>query len=84
MKECVSNSCLLGKNCLPVQPTSAPSERISSSASMLISSWRTTMVPCFAGKAFFVSGNWKWFAEQVDLAQIELEADDENECTSEI
>ena len=74
----------LAKICLPVQPTSAPSERIFSAASMLISSWRTNMDPDFAGKAFFVSSNWEWFEEQVDLAQIELEAADENEGASEI
>ena len=83
MKECVSNSCLLGKNCLPVQPTSAPSERIFSAASMLISSWRTNMGPDFAGDTFFVQSNWNWFEETVDLAQIDLEAADENEGAKE-
>jgi hypothetical protein len=34
------------------------------------------MDPEFAGKIFFVSENWEWFEEQVDLAQLELiEAD---------
>ena len=42
------------------------------------------MDPDFAGKAFFVSSNWKLSEEQVDLAWIELEAADENEGTSEI
>ena len=74
----------LAKICLPVQPISAPSERTSGAASVLISSQRTNLDPDFAGKAFFVSSNWEWFEEQVHLAQIESEAADENEGASEI
>ena len=59
-----------------MQPSLAPSERIFSVASRLLSARRTTMDPEFAGKIFFVSENWEWFEEQVDLAQLELiEAD---------
>jgi len=61
---------------LAVQPSSAPSERIFSVASRLLSARRTRMDPKLAGKALFVSENWEWFEQQVDLAKIELEAED--------
>ena len=51
--------------CNPVQ---APSERIFSVASRLLSAKRTAMDPEFAGKVFFVSENWDWFEDQVNLA----------------
>ena len=58
---------------LAVQPSSAPSERIFSAASRLLSARRSTMDPVFAGKAFFVGRNWDWFESQVSLAQLELD-----------
>ena len=62
---------------LAVQPSSsAPSERIFSVAYILHSARRTRMDPKLAGKALFVSENWEWFEQQVDLAKIELEAED--------
>ena len=66
----------MAKIYLAVQPSSAPSERIFSVASRLLSAKRTAMDPEFAGKVFFVSENWDWFEDQVNLAQLELaEAD---------
>lgn len=54
---------------LSIQPTSAPSERVFSKASRLLSSKRIRMDPMLAGKAFFVSENWDWFEKQVDIAK---------------
>ena len=49
---------------LAVQPSSAPSERIFSVASRLLSARRTTMDPRFSGKAFFGAHNWEWFERE--------------------
>jgi hAT family C-terminal dimerisation region len=57
----------LAKCYLAVQATSAPSERIFSVASRLVSARRNRMSPSMAGKALFVSENWKWFEEQGDI-----------------
>ena len=60
---------LLARKYLAVQPTSASSERVFSKTSRLLSAKRSRMDPVFAGKAFFVSENWDWFEEQVDIAK---------------
>ncbi len=62
---------------LPVQPTSAPSERVFSVASRLISSRRTTLDPLMAGRAFFVAENWDEFEQTVHLENIDFSSDDE-------
>ena len=52
---------------LAVQATSAPSERVFSMASRVISTRRTRFNPTVAGKMLFVSENWKWWQEQLDF-----------------
>lgn len=52
---------------LAVQATSAPSERVFSMASRVISTRRTRLNPTMAGKMLFVSENWKWWQEQLDF-----------------
>ena len=52
---------------LAVQATSAPSERIFSLASRIISNRRTRMDSGLAGKMLFVSENWKWWQGQLDF-----------------
>jgi len=47
--------------------TSAPSERVFSLASRIISSRRNRLDPTMAGKMLFVSENWKWWQEQLDF-----------------
>jgi hypothetical protein len=57
----------LAKIYLAVQATSAPSERIFSLASRIISSRRSRLDPSIAGKMLFVSQNWKWWQDQLDF-----------------
>lgn len=57
----------LAKDYLAVQATSAPSERVFSVASRIISNRRTRMDPKMAGKILFVSTNWKWYEGQLDF-----------------
>jgi hypothetical protein len=59
---------------LAVQATSAPSERIFSVASRLIANRRTRLDPSIAGKALYVSENWDWLEEKINI----LEAVNEN------
>ena len=52
---------------LAVQATSAPSERVFSLASRIISTRRNRLDSTMAGKMLFVSENWKWWQEQLDF-----------------
>lgn len=56
---------VLARQFLAVQATSAPSERLFSRASRIISNNRTRLDPEVAGKLFYVSENIKWYDEQV-------------------
>lgn len=53
----------------PIQATSAPSERIFSRASRIISNLRTGLSPEMAGKLLLVSSNWDWYQIQVVTVQ---------------
>ena len=59
----------LAKIYLPIQATSAPSERIFSRASRIISNLRTGLSPEMAGRLLFVSSNWDWYQKEVTLQQ---------------
>jgi zinc finger BED domain-containing protein 1 (E3 SUMO-protein ligase ZBED1) len=61
---------ILAKKFLAVQATSAPSERIFSQASLLISAKRTQMSPRIAGKALYVKQNWKHHEEDLDYLNV--------------
>lgn len=50
---------------LSVQATSAPSERVFSKASKIISKLRTNLHPELAGKLLFVSENADWYQKQL-------------------
>ena len=52
---------VLARKYLAVQATSAPSERIFSRASRIISNLRTSLDPDIAGKIFYVSENIGWY-----------------------
>ena len=64
---------------LAVQATSAPSERIFSLASRIISSRRTSLDPDLAGKMLFVSENWKWWKDQLDFLKASEDLQDMEE-----
>lgn len=68
----------LARKYLAVQATSAPSERVFSVASRLISSKRARLGSEMAGKILFVSENWKSFEEKLDL-QAAAASDNEEE-----
>ena len=57
---------VLARTYLSVQATSAPSERIFSKASRIISKTRTRLDHRVAGKLLFVSENADWFDKQVE------------------
>ena len=57
----------LAKIYLAVMATSAPSERIFSVASRIISARRTNLDPETAGKLLFVAKNWNWFEGKVNM-----------------
>ena len=59
----------LAKICLAVQATSAPSERVFSVASRLISNKRASLDPQMAGKTLFVAENWQWWKDQLDCTE---------------
>ena len=59
----------LAKVYLAVQATSAPSERVFSIASRVISNRRTRLNPSLAGKMLFVSESWKWWQDQLDFCK---------------
>ena len=65
-------------------PTCAHNLSLHAASVKQVMSGHRTGVCDLAGKAFSVSSDWKWFEEQVGLAQIELEAADESEVASEI
>jgi len=58
---------------LAAQGTSAPSERVFSLASRIISSKRASMHHEMAGKTLFVSENWDWFANHLECMDEILE-----------
>jgi len=58
------------------QGTSAPSERIFSVASRLISDKRARMSPELAGKLLFVSENWKWWKKELNFDQLAWETEE--------
>ena len=64
---------------LAIQATSAPSERVFSAASRIVSAKKASLKPHMVGKLFFVSRNWKWFYGQMSLqeAMEELDLTDE-------
>ncbi|CAB9502085.1 transposon protein [Seminavis robusta] len=68
----------LAKIYLSVQATSAPSERIFSAASRLISNKRTTLNPEMAGKTLFVAKNWKNWQDRIDYKEAVEKADNED------
>jgi hypothetical protein len=61
---------ILAKKFLAIQGSSAPSERIFSQASLLISAKRTSMDPHIAGKALFVKQNWERFEKKIDFLKV--------------
>ena len=67
----------MAKIYLALQATSAPSERVFSQASLLLSAKRTRMDPDMAGKTLFVKQNWDKFKNDVNylavIATTELE-----------
>jgi hAT family C-terminal dimerisation region len=67
---------------LAVQATSAPSERVFSMASGIITNRRNQLDPTMAGKMLFVSENWKWWQDQLDFHKA-TEDDDEVEVVEE-
>ena len=64
---------------LAVQATSAPTERIFSVASRIISSKRAGLSPEMAGKSLFVADNWKWFESKIDIDFVAEKDDSMNE-----
>jgi hypothetical protein len=46
---------------LAVQATSAPSERVFSTASRILSDIKSKLNPEMAGKMLFVQRNWEWY-----------------------
>jgi len=61
---------VLARKFLAIQAGSAPSERIFSQASLLISDKRTRLDPKIAGKALFVKQNWELFEEELNYLKI--------------
>ena len=61
---------------LAVQGTSAPSERIFSMASRVISDKRARLNPELAGKLLFVSENWEWWKNELNYAELALETEE--------
>jgi len=61
---------VLARKFLAIQASSAPSERIFSQASLLLSAKRTRMKPKIAGKALFVKQNWEHFEGKVDYVKL--------------
>jgi len=57
----------LAKFYLSVQATSAPSERVFSAANTVIGVGRTSLHTAMAGRLLFVSRNWEWFLNEVNL-----------------
>jgi len=61
---------VLARKFLAIQASSAPSERIFSQASLLLSANRTRMKPKIAGKVMFVKQNWEHFEGKVDCVKL--------------
>ena len=64
---------------LAVQASSAPSERVFSKASLLLSNRRSAMDPNFAGKMMFVSENWHHWSDKELLKAMHEEEEDNKE-----
>jgi len=79
ISESLSHSCQACKNCLSVQASSAASERVFSRASRIISAKRASLDPKMAGKLLFVSENWNWCANKMDMNEIVDGVDSEDE-----
>ena len=62
---------------LAIPATSAPSERVFSVASRLISGRRNRMTPELVGKCLFVSENWERWCGEVDFLQVAEETADD-------
>ena len=62
------NLAALARKYLPIQATSASSERIFSRASLIISNLRTRLDPKIARKIFYLSENLKWDDEFCDTS----------------
>ena len=60
----------LAKIYLPVQASSAPSERVFSVASRVISSTQAGLDPAMAGKLLCVSENWEWWESELDFDKL--------------
>jgi hypothetical protein len=61
---------VLARKFLAIQASSAPSERVFSQASLLISAKRTRMDPKIAGKTLFVKQNWERYEGKVDFLKL--------------
>jgi hAT family C-terminal dimerisation region len=68
---------------LAVQATSAPSERVFSMTSRIITNRHNQLDPTMAGKMLFVSENWKWWQDQLDFHKKATDDDDEVEVVEE-
>ena len=57
----------LARNFLAIQATSAPTERVFSVASRLIKGTRASLDAEMAGKCLFVSQNWEWYENKLNM-----------------
>ena len=69
----------LAKIYLSVQASSAASERVFSRASRIISAKRASLDSKMAGKLLFVSENWNWCTNKMDMDKIVDGVDSEDE-----
>lgn len=60
----------LAKVYLSIQATSAPTERVFSCASRVIGEKKVRMKPENAGKLLYVSRNWQWYQNEINLEQV--------------
>jgi hypothetical protein len=67
----------LAKIYLSVQAISAPSERIFSAASRMITKQRNRLDPIIAGKLLFVSRNWDWYFQLEVSMKLQLKKIDQ-------
>jgi len=62
-----------------VQASSAALEKVFSRDSRIISAKRASLDPKVAGKLLFVSKNWNWHTNKMDMNEIVDGVDSENE-----